>query len=328
MIRRPGGWRQRRRLISHRLPAAVLLLGTATVGGALWLDASLQREPILADYPGRPAAGRGVTWLLVGSDSRQGLTEQQQQILATGGDLGNGRADTILLVHEPALGSGIPTTIVSIPRDSYLPIPGYGRDKVNAAYARGGAALLAHTVEQATGVRLDHYAEVGFGGFVALVDALGGVTVCPAAPISDPLAGIDLPARCQRLDGPTALGYVRTRATARADLDRMVNQREFMSALLHRCAGPAVWLDPWRWYAVPHAAAEALILDQGVHVWDLARLGWSLRGSTVAVTVPIGRLAGSDSGSVVIWDRDAAAALFDALASDAPLPDWRSRITG
>lgn len=308
------------RLISLSLLIVVLLITAGILGGALWMDTTLHREPVLADYPGRPAAGRGTTWLLVGSDSRQGLTAEQQQELATGGDIGNGRTDTILLVHVPAFGSHTPTTMVSIPRDSYVPIPGYGRDKVNAAFARGGAPLLAQTVEQATGLRLDHYVEIGFSGFATLVDALGGVTACPTAPISDPLAGIDLRAGCQRLDGPKALGYVRTRATPRADLDRMVNQRQFMYALLHRTASPAVWLNPWRWYSVPHAISDALTVDDGDHVWDLARLGWSLHGSTATVTVPIGQFTGSDSGSVVVWDHDAAARLFDALAADAPVP--------
>ncbi|MGH3636172.1 MAG: LCP family protein [Mycobacterium sp.] len=290
------------------------------LGGALWMDNTLHREPVLADYPGRPAAGRGTTWLLVGSDSRQGLTAEQQQALTTGGDTGNGRTDTILLIHVPAFGSHNPTTMVSVPRDSYVPIPGYGRDKVNAAFAFGGAPLLAQAIEQATGLRLNHYAEIGFSGFAVLVDALGGVTACPTAPISDPLAGIDLPAGCQRLDGRGALGYVRTRATPRADLDRMVNQRQFMSALLHRVGSPAVWLNPWRWYSVPHAAADALTVDAGDHAWDLAQVGWSLHGSTATVTVPIGQFTGSDSGSVVVWDHDAAAQLFDALAADAPVP--------
>ena len=122
--------------------------------------------------------------------------------------------------------------------------PGNGKDKINAAFAIGGAPLLTQTVEQATGLRLDHYAEVGFGGFAGLVDALGGVSLCLPESISDPLAGIDLPAGCQELDGRNALGYVRSRATPRADLDRMVNQRQFVSALLQRAASPAVWLNP------------------------------------------------------------------------------------
>jgi LCP family protein required for cell wall assembly len=226
----------------------------------------------------------------------------------------------MLLVHVPALGSRTPTTMVSIPRDSYVPIPGYGRDKINAAFAMGGAPLLAQTVEQATGLRLDHYAEVGFSGFAGLVDALGGITVCPTAPMNDPLAGIDLPAGCQKLDGNDALGYVRSRHTPRADLDRMVNQRQFMSAVLHRAASPAVWLNPWRWYSVAHAAVGALTVDHGDHAWDMARLGWALHGSTTALTVPIGQFTGNDVGSVVVWDHEKAAQLFDALAGDQPVP--------
>lgn len=299
-----------------------LLLGTAAVlGAALWAETALRRETVLKDYPDRPAAGAGSTWLLVGSDSRQGLTVEQQQALSTGGDTGNGRTDTILVVHLPALGSSTRVTMVSIPRDSYVPIPGYGRDKINAAFAMGGPSLLAETVQQATGLRIDHYAEVGFTGFAGLVDGVGGVTVCPTSPIDDPLAGIDLPAGCQRLDGRDALGYVRSRATPRADLDRMVDQRQFMSALLHRATDPLVWLNPWRWYAVPHAAVGALTLDRGDHVWDLARLAWSLAGSTTEMTVPIGGFATTGSGAVVMWDREKAAALFDALAADRPVPD-------
>jgi LCP family protein required for cell wall assembly len=299
---------------------AVLLAGAGVLGSALWLDTALHRTPVLADYPGRPAPGNGTNWLLVGSDSRQGLTADQEQTLATGGDTGNGRTDTILLVHVPGIGSEARTTMVSIPRDSYVAIPGYGRDKINAAFALGGAPLLAQTVEQATGLRLDHFAEIGFSGFASLVDALGGVTVCPAAAIDDPLAGINLPAGCQHLNGRTALGYVRTRATPRADLDRMIDQRRFMAGLLDRVGSPAAWLDPWRWYTVPHAAAAALTVDTGDHVWALARLGWALRGSPTALTVPIGDFTGSDVGSVVVWDHDAARRLFDALARDAPVP--------
>src|SRR5262249_1872726 len=196
-------------------------------GGRVWPHSPRHREPVFAGYPDRPAGGRGTNWLIVGSDSREGLTPEQQNELATGGDVGSSRTDTILLVHVPGLGSSNPATLVSIPRDSYVPIPGHGKDKINAAFAMGGAPLLAQTVEQATGLRLDHYAEIGFGGFPALVDALGGVTVCLSEPINDSLAGINLPAGCQKLDGRNALGYVRSRATPRADLDRMLNQRQF-----------------------------------------------------------------------------------------------------
>jgi len=296
----------------------VAVLSTLTT--AIWIESSLRRIAVFSDYTDRPVAASGINWLLVGSDSRQDLSPEQQAELSTGGDLGSSRTDTILLVHIPHVGSGHAATMVSIPRDSYVDIPGYGSDKINAAFAEGGPPLLARTVEMATGIRLDHYAEIGFGGFGAIVDALGGIEVCPPEAIIDPLAGLDLPAGCQTLDGRNALGYVRSRATPRADLDRMLHQREFMSAMLRRAASPAVWLNPWRWFSVPHAAVAALSVDQDAHVWNLARLGWALHGSPATVTVPIGEFTGNDSGSVLIWDSEAASALFEALRTDSAIP--------
>lgn len=303
--------------------ACLLVLVVATVGVGFWVETSLTRIPALADYPERPAQAAGTTWLLVGSDSRADLTPEQQAALATGGDLdfsGSARTDTILLIHLPAIGSSTPATMVSIPRDSYVPIPGYGSDKINGAFTLGGPQLLAQTVEQATGLRIDHYAEVGFGGFASLVDAVGGVSVCPTEPISDPLAGIDLPAGCQELDGRSALGFVRSRATPRADLDRMANQRTFMSALVHRAASPGVLLNPLRWYPMTRAAIDTVAVDDGDHLWDLIRLAWALRGDFTTVTVPIGEFTENGSGSIVVWDSEESQRLFAALASDSVIP--------
>lgn len=292
----------------------------AFVGFGFWVDRSLHRAPVLADYPGRPAPGHGTNWLLVGSDSRSDLSPEQQSDLATGGDIGNGRTDTIMLVHVPGLTSDVAPTLVSIPRDSDVTIPGNGEDKINAAFTLGGARLLVQTVEEATGIRMDHYAEIGFAGFVDVVDAVGGVTMCPTQPISDPLAGIDLAAGCQKLDGRNALGYVRTRATPRADLDRMINQREFLSALFHRAASPTVWLNPFRWMPLKSSLTNAVTVDTGAHVWDLTRLAWALRGSPVTTTVPIGSSIVNDLGDVVEWNSDAASRLFSALSADEPVP--------
>lgn len=286
----------------------------------MWVESNLRRVEVFSAYEGRPGGGAGTNWLLVGSDSRGDLTPEQQAEMSTGGDLGNGRTDTILFIHIPGPFSGEPTTMVSIPRDSYVEIPGYGSDKINAAFAEGGPALLAQTVEQATGVRLDHYAEIGFAGFGAVVDALGGVEICPPEAISDPLAGIELAAGCQTVDGRNALGYVRSRATPRADLDRMLHQREFMASMLHRASSPVTWINPWRWYSVPRAVLDALTVDEDAHVWDLLRLCWALHGSTTTLTVPIGEFTGNESGSVVVWDATTAPELFDALRSDQPIP--------
>jgi len=308
-----------RRIVLSTLTFGLIIV-IAMLTTTIWIDSSLRRIVVFSEYTDRPAAANGTNWLLVGSDSREDLSPQQQAELSTGGDLGSSRTDAILLVHIPHVGSGQSATMVSIPRDSYVDIPGYGSDKINAAFAEGGPPLLAETVELATGIRLDHYAEIGFGGFGVIVDALGGIEVCPPEAITDPLAGIDLPAGCQTLDGRNALGYVRSRATPRADLDRMLHQREFMSAMLRRAASPAVWLNPWRWYSVPHAAVAALAVDQDAHVWHLALLGWALYGSPTTLTVPIGEFTGNDSGSVLIWDTESATALFDALRTDTAIP--------
>src|SRR5690606_7166834 len=122
---------RRTRRWSRVLLVCLLLAIAAVVGAGVWIETSLTRIPALADYADRPAQGAGTTWLLVGSDSREGLTPDQQAALATGGDLGNSRTDTILLVHMPGLGSSTPPTMVSIPRDSYVLIPDHGSDKIN-----------------------------------------------------------------------------------------------------------------------------------------------------------------------------------------------------
>ncbi len=311
----------RKRRWGRVVATLVLVALVAGVGLGVWIDRSLHRIAVLADYPDRPSAGAGTTWLLVGSDSRDGLTPEQQAELTTGGDVGGGRTDTILLIHVPGFTSSTPPVMVSIPRDSYVSIPGYGSDKINAAFSIGGPQLLVRTVEQATGLRLDHYAEIGFGGFADIVDAVGGITVCPTEPVSDPLAGIDLPAGCQKLNGRDALGYVRTRATPRADLDRVVHQRQFISALSDRATSPAVFLNPLRWLAATRAGIAALTVDSGAHIWDLARLAWALHGSPVTATVPIAEFTYGGGGAVVVWDEDAASRLFTALAADEPVPD-------
>lgn len=297
-----------------------LLAVITTVGTAIRVETSLRRITVFSDYEDRPAAGAGTNWLLVGSDSREDLTPEQQAALATGGDMGTGRTDTILLVHIPGLLSGEHASMVSIPRDSYVEIPGHGMDKINAAFAVGGPSLLAQTVELDTGLRLDHYAEIGFAGFGDVVDALGGVRVCPSDPIDDPLAGINLPAGCQWLGGAEALGYVRTRATPRSDLDRMIHQREFMSSLLQRVGSPWVWLNPWRWYAVPHAALSALTVNTDVHVWSLVSLAWALHRASTTITVPVGEITVNEVGDVVVWDSEAANSLFEALRTDSAIP--------
>ena len=185
----------------------------------------------------RPADADGHTYLLVGSDSRAGLTAAERKALGVGGDAAGRRTDSIILVHTPS-GSGKPV-LISIPRDSYLPIPGHGRNKVNAAFAIGGPKLLAKTLEQATGLPIDGYVEIGFGGFAGVVDSLGGVEVCVKRDIKDNKAHIDLKKGCQTLDGKNALGYVRARySDPKGDLGRAERQRQFLGAIMKKAATP------------------------------------------------------------------------------------------
>lgn len=286
--------------------ATVLVLALA---GTLWADARLNR--VDATPASRVANTAGTNWLLVGSDSRQGLSEEDISRLGTGGDIGVGRTDTIMILHLPRTGQ---PTLVSVPRDSYVNIPGWGMDKINAAFTVGGPELLTQTVEEATDLRIDHYAEIGMGGLANMVDALGGVEMCPAEPIRDPLASLDIQAGCQEFNGATALGYVRTRATAMGDLDRVVRQREFFAALLSTATSPATLLNPFRVVPMVTDAVGTFTVGTGDHVWHLARLALAMRGGMVTETIPVAGFADYAVGNVLLWDEYGAAQLFDSLS--------------
>ncbi|MBN9111825.1 MAG: LCP family protein [Pseudonocardia sp.] len=308
--RRKGRWRR-------RILAFVALLLLLIIGFGVYLDVNLQRVDALpADSA---TTSDGTNWLIVGSDSRAGLSDEQQQELATGGDVGQ-RTDTIMLLHSGSSGS----VLVSIPRDSYVPIEGHGSGKINAAYAFGGPQLLIKTVEAATGLHIDHYAEIGFGGFVGAVDAVGGVDMCIPQAIKDPKAGLDIKAGCQELDGGTALGYVRTRATAGSDFDRVARQRAFLSALISKATSPATLLNPFRIVPLGSAMTGTITVDSSDHIWNLASLGLSMRGISagdgVATTVPVGGTPTIGGESVVRWDKTRAQALFGALGKDQAPP--------
>ena len=289
------------------------------VGTGIYLDRSLARVDALSNYPGRIGDTPGTNWLLVGSDSRTGMTAEQEKALSTGGDLGAGRTDTILMVHIPKSGRA---TMVSIPRDSYVSIPGNGQDKINASFSIGGAPLLVQTVEGATGVHIDHYAEIGFGGFAGMVDSIGGIQMCVKQAMDDPLAGLNIQAGCQKLNGTQALGFVRSRATPLADLQRMENQRTFMSALLNKATSPSTFLNPFRLWPLAHGMAKSLTVDTNDHLWNLAGLAWAMKGNMVTTTVPVGGFENTDgSGNVLLWDHDKASQFFGALANDQQIPD-------
>jgi LCP family protein required for cell wall assembly len=312
--RRPRRW-------GRRIGVVLLVLVVLLVGLGVWVDSRLTRVEALPDYPGRPAATPGADWLVVGSDSRQGLDEQRRRQLGTGQAAGR-RADTMMLLHIPR-GTGKPT-LVSLPRDSYVPIPGHGRNKLNAAFAFGGPPLLARTVEQVTGIRLDRYMEVGFDGFASVVDAVGGVQICPKTAMRDPMAGLNVKAGCQLAGSKKALAYVRARHSGRGDLDRVQRQQEFLGSLVDKVTSPGVLLNPFKSISLLRTGTDAVAVDQAAHVWNLIRFPFAMRavsgGGGVATTVPVaGGASVPGAGSVVQWDRERALALFEALKHDQPV---------
>lgn len=286
----------------------VLALVISLVLFVFWTDSRLSRTDALP--PGNASSGSGTNWLLVGSDSRQGLSEEDQAELGTGGDVGIGRTDTIMLLHIPRSGTA---QLVSIPRDSYVNVPGFGSDKINAAFTYGGPQLLAQTVEEATGVGIDHYAEIGMGGLANVVDSVGGVEICVEEAITDPLAGIDLAAGCQDLKGADALGYVRTRATAQGDLDRVQRQREFFAALLDKITSPATLINPFRAISLINNTSKSFMVNEDDHVWHLARVALAMSSGVDTETVPVGGFMDTNVGNVVLWDEAGAQELFSSM---------------
>ncbi|WP_455772495.1 LCP family protein [Streptomyces lydicus] len=302
----------------------VLVVLVVAAGAGLYMRAGrqLQHTAAIADYPGRPARGRGTNWLLVGSDSRSELTRQQRRELHVGNnDVRN--TDTIMVLHYGDHGP----TLVSLPRDSYVPIPGHGSRKINEAYADGGPKLLTRTVEQATGLRIDRYAEVNFLGFVRIVDALEGVRLCLDKPLVDERSGADFPAGCRRMNGTQALAFVRARyADPEGDLGRVKRQRQLLGAVADRMAGSDVYLDPSRLTRVMDASLAALTVDERAGVGQLLEMGWSMKriagGGGAAATVPVHQpgVMVAGAGSVLLWDESGAKRLFHSLHNDDPIP--------
>jgi LCP family protein required for cell wall assembly len=310
----PPPSRGRRRWLRRTL-LVLLLIVALFVGLVFFFYSRIGKVDALQDYAGRPAATPGQDWLLVGSDSRAGLTNKETKKLHVGHAAGQ-RTDTIILLHKPSSG---PATLVSLPRDSYVPIPGHGHNKLNAAYAFGGAPLLVRTVEMVTGIRIDHYAEIGFGGFVGMTNAVGGVKLCPARNINDKKSGLHVKKGCQTMDGATALAYVRARYfDPKGDLGRVQRQQQFLSAVFAKAVSPMTLLNPFRLIPLGNAGTTALKVDKRDGPLDLVRFALAMRavagGKGIQTTVPVANPDYRTAvGSTVRWDRAKALELFRSL---------------
>lgn len=258
---------RRRRRSGRRILALILILLLAwPVGLMFWANSKIQHVEALSGASNTP----GSTYLLVGSDSR---ADGQVQDDAEGQ-----RADTIILLHSPR--SGTPS-MISLPRDTYVEIPGHGANKLNAAFAFGGQALMVQTVEGLTGITIDHYVEIGMGGVVNIVDAVGGVELCLDYDVSDPLSELEWQAGCHHSDGATALAFARMRySDPLGDFGRQQRQRQVISAVTRAAAAPATFVNPLRQISLLDAGVGALATDTDSGIIDLGRLALAFRSAT------------------------------------------------
>ncbi|WP_371647044.1 LCP family protein [Streptomyces mirabilis] len=315
-------WRRRIKWIAITL---VTLLVVVSVGTYFWADSKLHRDVDLSKVIDRPDAGKGTNYLIVGSDSRAGMSAEEKKKLHTGSAEGK-RTDSMMILHVGGNGD----TLVSLPRDSNVTIPTYkgsgsgktfpgtGRQvKLNAAYAEDGPTLLVRTIEYNTGLHIDHYVEIGFAGFANIVDAVGGVEMTLDQGFKDKYSGADFKAGKQTLNGEQALAFVRTRhAFAASDLQRTKNQQKFLSALAHQVATPGTILNPFKLYPTMGSGLDSLTVDKDMSLWDLGSMFWAMKGVTggsgKSMNMPI---SGSTGGNLV-WDKAKVKTLVDELKND------------
>ena len=322
------------------LSLGVVILATATWVGLGQISGQISRISVFGDLENRPEkVNSALNYLVVGSDNREGLTKEQIRELRVGGvDVAaGGRSDTMLLVHISKARDA--AFIVSLPRDTLVTIPAHlstdGKSqipdrpgKLNAAFAFGGAPLLIETIELMTELKIDHYVEVSFAGFVGVVDALGGIKVCSKVDIDDPKSHLVMKAGYHLLDGVESLKFVRTRDfDGRGDIGRMERQQQFVSAIIRKATSSGTLLNPIKLANFYQATISTVKMDEGVTKNDLLTLGKQLSnlssGNVRTLTVPLATANGRHPtvGSVVIWDEVLAPELWNRIKTDAPLVD-------
>jgi len=322
----------------------------------------LQSGLSTADVIGFSAPDGATDILLVGSDSR---TDAQgnplpREVLARlrAGENEGELTDTLILVRIPNDGSR--AAAISLPRDLYVQMPdGFGEHKLNSAYSRAksdttarlveegadpatvrqesisaGRKLLLETVEDLTGVGIDHYAEINLLGFSLLTEAVGGVEVCLRTPVKDQFSGANFPAGRQTISGPDALAFVRQRhGLERGDLDRVIRQQVFLASLADQVLSAGTLANPARIRELIDATQQSLVLDDSLNVLDFAaRIQGIAAGNVEFMTVPVlGMGESSSDGSVLEVDPEAVrsfvAAAIGTPAAAAPASPRPAKIT-
>ncbi len=306
--------KQRRRGAASFLKFVIPVLLVAALAWPTWLvlhvDRSLNRVDALSGRTNTP----GTTYLFAGSDSRAGWNPDDP----TEGE----RSDSMILIHKAPGGQ---TAMVSLPRDTYVEIDGVGWNKLNAAFSIGGPKLAVQTVEQMTGLTIDHYVQIGMAGVGEIVDSLGGVNLCWDYDVSDPFSGMEWTAGCHDVDGTQALAFARMRKEdPTGDVGRTLRQRQVLAAVSDKALSWKTLMNPFEQLRLGNAAADALTVDRSTKVWNVGFLLLAMRSASASGLTgapPISDYnAMYDVGSVMLLDEGRAPDFFQKLANGTLTP--------
>jgi LCP family protein required for cell wall assembly len=304
--------------------ALLLLLGFA---GALWwlAEQRMDRQAVDALGGDKPAEAsetiEELNVLIVGSDSREGLTDEQIRELKLGEFEGK-QADTILLVQLRP--DDEVANVVSIPRDLRIETTDGREMRINSALARGGADLMVRAIETLAGVAVDHYVEVSIPGFLASVEALGSVEICLDDPLQDRHSGADFSAGCHDMDPEESLSFVRSRAGPRGDFERIERQQTFMAAVLHELTSARILTNPPRLVRLVDHLGRHVTTDEGLSIRDMRRIARELSGVEDGTVRKVAMPAYADSREDVDYVsayEPGSQALFRQLRQGQPVGD-------
>jgi LCP family protein required for cell wall assembly len=318
---------------------AVLAISAISALAFGTVTASINKIDVFSGIDKRPEKkSTAMNYLLVGSDTREGLSKAELKALRVGSvaTAAGKRSDTMLLVHiSKARDKAV---MISIPRDTFALIPEHTsksgklipavHSKINSSFNWGGAPLLIQTIEEMTELKIDHYIEINFAGFARIVDSIGGVEVCTKKNINDPKSHLILEAGIHTLNGIESLKYVRTREfDGLGDLGRMQRQQAFMSAVLRKATSAGVLLNPVTMASFINSSLSAVTTDSELKNSDLIALAKQMKSlstsSVRTLTVPLSNLNYYSNGvtSAVLWDPVLAPQLWTRLREDQAVVD-------
>lgn len=318
---------------------AVLAISAISALAFGTVTASINKIDVFSGIDKRPEKkSTAMNYLLVGSDTREGLSKEELKKLRVGSvaTAAGKRSDTMLLVHiSKARDKAV---MISIPRDTFALIPEHtsksgklipaAYSKINSSFNWGGAPLLIQTIEEMTELKIDHYIEINFAGFARIVDSIGGVEVCTKKNINDPKSHLILEAGVHTLNGIESLKYVRTREfDGLGDLGRMQRQQAFMSAVLRKATSAGVLLNPVTMASFINSSLSAVTTDSELKNSDLIALAKQMKSlstsSVRTLTVPLSNLSYNSNGvtSAVLWDPVLAPQLWTRLREDQAVVD-------